>query len=121
MPTLDCLSDLPLLGNEEPEAPPHNLIWGPSARLGGTHRGAGCVPQLRSAAETRQRGAEPEESEVQVGRSGRRRGRGPEVVEAVADGRVIPHRLLGRDQFSLQDSSSCVRRRFSCFLVRLET
>lgn len=43
------------------------------------------------------------------------------MVEAVADGRVIPHPLLGRDQFTLPDSSSCERRRFSCFLVRLET
>lgn len=47
---------------------------------------------------------------VQAGRSGRRRGRGPEVVEAVADGRAIPRRSLGGHPFSLQDSSSCERR-----------
>lgn len=73
------------------------------------------------AAEARRRRTEPEESVVQFGRSGRCRGRGPEVVEAVTDRRVIPHGSLGGHPLSLRDSGSCEPCRFSCFLVRLET
>lgn len=70
-------------------------LRGPSARLGGAHRGAGCVPQCGRGPPARNRARG--ESVVQVGRSGRCRGRGPEVVEAVTDGRVIPHGSLGGD------------------------
>lgn len=72
--------------------PAASVLRGPPAGLGGAHRGASCVPQPRGVVEACRRRTQPEEKGVQVGRSGRRRGRGPEVVAAVADGRAIPHR-----------------------------
>lgn len=44
-------------------------LRGPSARLGGEHRGSGCVPQPCSVVEARLRGAEPEERESGSGRA----------------------------------------------------